>query len=978
MLLPTTSGSGSFLRLGASDATDTDTGNTYTIEYSYNFQRHVVRRSTKSRSNNNNNNNAVQLQPVPSSAAAAAVVLESFVWLDQALEQYPTAELMPLTCYTFHDATATELRVVPSNDTVVPWMVAGGGLDNCDNDENAPTSKHSYPVLQLPIGRNETDLAAAAAATATTDVPSQLQEIQGILESQLRWYPAQAKSLLDKVPGLRFVAPDQLRERLAFFLAPQGSPADNSNKNNNNNIVDWPRRFYCQGHGAGMSIAQLSHALEIVPHMLLPVQTATTTTTTTASLVQQTVVMCEQTPSVIWDIACQQCDLTGTAHADQAAVAYLHWKGWEWTVWRTLLAALPRTVTASTVPAWDWATNTSNSSKQSLPQQLRAPVLQYLQLRLQVGPAQIHAMFKTHGAAARYSLPHCRRTLNALQSLLQCQSAHVQAMILLMPSLLGASADSLRARQEFWTVKVGLTAQQLRQVCGKKPAVLQYSVDANLQPKLDFFADTLEIPETALVRLTCSHTELWGRSLERHLRPMSVSFADRVGLSPAEFGQMAVRAPELLLCHYENNLQVKLNFLQDRLGLEPDELKAMILATPRILMQSMEYSLQPKIGFLEQASASKGKEQQESRAVLKENPSLLLTSKTVLKDRLERALTASSENTTLSDLLDRSLAAKRARRKSKAVLLVTLSNPVQVKLEFPNVAAAAIHAGISKSNMYHVVRQGRSLQGKKYIYANTTTISMANPTPLLSSGERLPLTLNSPTISVTQPLDSTTVASSTGSISLVVCAAGRAYPPENAVRGRRRAGGLAFRVPTWTLNDWRKVCANLWTSQRMRLLSDGKTMVIAYQYTRPSRPRCSLYACREALRAASQWLEYQEEPHRTIDITIETDSNYVLDLLRNTSQVLEWGKAKTKDDFVYTGPLPVYQVNQDILYPLARIFYHLVQQDQPALATPVNESPLVRGHNVTVCFVHSNRDLSNRQVGKVALHAAQLTYDKIN
>jgi hypothetical protein len=465
---------------------------------------------------------------------------------------------------------------------------------------------------------------------------------------------------------------------------------------------------------------------------------------------------------------------------------------------------------------------------------------------------------------------------------------------------------------------------------------------------------------------------------------MAHGFQEHANLSPAEFGRMVIQAPELLRCNYKNNLLVKLEFLRDRLGLGPDELRAIMIATPRILMQSMEHSLQPKIALLEESSTGGKKE---SLVVLRKNPSLLLNSHSALKGRLERASSVDAENATLSDLLNRSSAAKRARRTCKAVWLISSDNEKGAELEFANAAEAASHASISTSNMYNVLRQGRLLQGNKYVYANSTSSPAAGDSAAVPVRTRLKTKTTLET-TIMEPATTTTTDTTPGIVSLRICAAGRAFPAESVVRGRRRAGGLALCVPSWTKNDWRKVCTNLWTEKRMRLLPDEQTIIVAYLYTRPSRPRCSLYACREALRAAAQWLDYQEEA-REMELTIETDSNYVLDLLQNTTQVLEWGSATTKDEFRYTGPLPLHQINRDILYPLARTYYHLVQQDLPlirtaatAKATSLSPSTAVQEgirpcHNVTVRFVHSNQDLNNRQVGKVALSAARRTYDKI-
>jgi hypothetical protein len=965
-------------------ANTTTASPSYTLQYSPNFQRHIVRRIDVNVNANVNTTNITDTSAANSITNTEGVVVESFRWLDQAVEKYPSAELLPLKwrLASFDENASAPSANANAPQLPPPWMVAGGGWDD---ESNTNASRYSasaqYPVHFISL-------------TLPDEQAAHTARIQAVVQSVLKLFPTQVDQLLTAVPFLHYACPAQLQERLAFLLAPLPTDA-NVLQQVNHSAVDWPRQFYQSGQGAGMSVAQVSHALKVVPLQLLRRLPPGTGTGTGGGIMSDSAAdaaadilllahLYEQTPSVVMEMAHQQLDpwLTGVPRQQVAAAAYLHYKGWEWTQWRVVLTALPGIVTPSEEVGWELLENGGSTAIRA-PKHLKGAALQYLQLRLQVGPGVIYAMLKTHLPLTRYSVQHIRRNLNDLQSLLNLSSADLE-VILVMPSLLGMSRKGIQAKVDFWMDDVGLTVEQLRQVVKRKPAVLQYSIEENLRPKLDFFCRELEIPAIDLAaKLTCSHPDVWGRSLDRHLQPMAYGFQEHATLSPAEFGRMVIQAPELLRCHFKNNLLFKMEFLRDRLGLRPDELKAMVLATPRILMQSVQYSLQPKIALLEESSTAGTKE---SQAVLRRNPSLLLNAHGILKERLERASSVDAENTTLSDLLNRSSAAKRARRTPKAVWLVPSDNEKVVELEFANASEAASHACISTSNMYNVLRQGRLLQGKKYVYANSTSLPAADASDVLPARK---------TIEIKTTLETTakkpiTTDTTPGIVSLRICAAGRAFPAEDVVRGRRRAGGLALFVPSWTLNDWRKVCTNLWTEKRMRLFPDGQTIILAYLYTRPSRPRCSLYACREALRVAAQWLDYQEEA-KEMDITIETDSNYVLDLLQNTTQVLEWGKAATKDAFCYTGPAPLHQVNRDILYPLARTYYHLVQQDLPltrtstvatAKATSLPSSAVAQQgsrprHNVTVRFVHSSRDLDNRHVGKVALHAARLTYDKI-
>jgi hypothetical protein len=109
-----------------------------------------------------------------------------------------------------------------------------------------------------------------------------------------------------------------------------------------------------------------------------------------------------------------------------------------------------------------------------------------------------------------------------------------------------------------------------------------------------------------------------------------------------------------------------------------------------------------------------------------------------------------------------------------------------------------------------------------------------------------------------------------------------------------RAGGLTLR-PFLDINDWRKVCTNLWTEKRMRLLPDGQTFGLS---TRPSRPRCSLYACRGLFEPPSV-AGLQEEAKRWILPSKRTQS-WISCRIRPKS----WNGEGCHKCFSATGPAP--------------------------------------------------------------------------
>jgi hypothetical protein len=236
--------------------------------------------------------------------------------------------------------------------------------------------------------------------------------------------------------------------------------------------------------------------------------------------------------------------------------------------------------------------------------------------------------------------------------------------------------------------------------------------------------------------------------------------------------------------------------------------------------------------------------------------------------------------------------------------------------------------------MYATIRKGKLLNDRKYIFLDESSAEIslgADP----SADEREVAWLDSfPDSAVASTTSRKKAASSEGmnSQKLTVYVTARAYPDEDGIRGRRRAGGIVLHVPTWNVNDWRATCHELWKGQRFRVLPDGQTVLMPFSYTRPSAPRCHLYAACEALRVCREWVRRGQKNSilSSFELTLVTDSNYVVDMVSNTTKLLEWGYPNSQQTFVYasegTSELPKVskqRANIDILYPLARAYYDL-------------------------------------------------------
>ena len=217
-------------------------------------------------------------------------------------------------------------------------------------------------------------------------------------------------------------------------------------------------------------------------------------------------------------------------------------------------------------------------------------------------------------------------------------------------------------------------------------------------------------------------------------------------------------------------------------------------------------------------------------------------------------------------------------------------------------------------------------------------------------------------------------ADATNEKRLTVHVSGRIYPPadDSQPRGGRKVGGMAIAVSCLS-NSSSAILRSLFEEGflpqllgyrecQMDTKRDGLVALLGYNNLGPSRRRCSLYGIFFALKLVNQlYITHGKHAKTQVSsakngetfsklpthIEIVTDSNYVYELLKNTTRVQEWGNVTNFKDFQYTGHGPKWFANTDILYSLSRAYYNMVDQ-QGALATA--------GYgNVTIGFVLNSR-----------------------
>ena len=433
-------------------------------------------------------------------------------------------------------------------------------------------------------------------------------------------------------------------------------------------------------------------------------------------------------------------------------------------------------------------------------------------------------------------------------------------------------------------------------------------------------------------------------------------FKSECGMSNEEVSRILISVPQLFSLNWQTNVKKKIEFLGRRLNLSQPALRSLLLSVPRVLMHSIDRSLEPKIQKLESASITSN----EAIRTIVSNPSLLLTSMSVLNHRIETCI---ASNNTVEEYLKprRTAEGKASIRRTRTKRGVVEFSGDKVTKEFSDVAAAADMVGTSKANMYNIIKTGRVFHGKTFAWVSNNASNKPSARPSLVSRKKKLTTANDRfyqelranlvpdqnrvrlvemlrNSSVKRPDRDKGKRKRKNRLYLQAFVSGRTYPPEasNQARGREKAGGLAMYLPQLRGNLLQTAAENVFSNQLMSTPYGGSRfchglIVLGYIYIKPSRNRCGLYVCRDILRIIAQLLQLEAScpdlPNNVIDIDIFTDSNYAWDLLKNNTSLLRWGSHTRQDEIIYDGEMDDWMSNTDILYPLSRTFYRVVNQE---------------------------------------------------
>lgn len=501
----------------------------------------------------------------------------------------------------------------------------------------------------------------------------------------------------------------------------------------------------------------------------------------------------------------------------------------------------------------------------------------------------------------------------------------------------------------------------------KQPALLQYSIDASLRPKLKFLIEEAGVPQYTIGRIIKLAPAIFGLSLDRTLKVTVSTISERCDFSRDRIGALIATEPYILTLSLKNKIEPTFTLLSNLLQISTaTELGFLIEAAPRVFLQSIESSLLPKFNLLRKALEVEGerngrphrsiKAEVTAASILKLNPALLTTTLSILHKRVNQYLIEKSplevafqprsygrkrlftiyNNHTLNSITTNQM----NRKRQKVVELSSDEKTIVQTFESVNDAADRLH--VTASSIYLACSRNGRVKNRPFRYADegeipispkmveTSLVSRNTINVVRSSG----ICLNNLESGLTKLFDPSATF-----VSLDVFVSSSMYPKDDIhlARGSRKAGGIALHFPLHGLelgvqlrSCTEQAFGNTMPESDMGSNFSNGLILCNFPYSRPSRNRCDLYACHCALKLINQLIKYaclirRNRTDFDVRVRICTDSSYAWKILQDTERLLRWGSGESIDAFVFDGGCPESLANVDLLFPLAQLLHKMIQ-----------------------------------------------------
>eukprot|EP00752_Nemacystus_decipiens_P014924 g13285.t2 len=173
--------------------------------------------------------------------------------------------------------------------------------------------------------------------------------------------------------------------------------------------------------------------------------------------------------------------------------------------------------------------------------------------------------------------------------------------------------------------RAGLSANQIKEVTKSHPRILDYDVEAKLEPHAEWLEREGLTTRASIAKVICDHPQILGLNIssnlspktkwlrsylglstrgvatiikaEPHLVEQAVWLEKRLGLDRQGVAKVLVRRPQLFWSRTDS-VETKLGWLREGLGLDESDIGRVIRDFPVILGYSVEENMQPKLAWL--------------------------------------------------------------------------------------------------------------------------------------------------------------------------------------------------------------------------------------------------------------------------------------------------------------------------------------------------------------------------------------------
>lgn len=557
------------------------------------------------------------------------------------------------------------------------------------------------------------------------------------------------------------------------------------------------------------------------------------------------------------------------------------------------------------------------------------------------------------------------------------------------------ASNNMLPKLDTLQAELKLSNRDTRKLILRMPSLIGMGM-AGLHARLDFFTKEANMTMDDVKEAVMKQPSLLQYGVSSSLRPKLNFLLDEIGISESSIGRIIKSAPAIMGLSLTDNLRPKAVSLMQLCSFDQHGVGDIVSTSPQILLLSQKSKIEPTIKFL-------------SSALMLSEPKvgqLILQTPRILQQGLETSLARKIEM--LTDMSNSREAAVAIIHKNPA-LLVTSNAVLEDRIERCPRDTDIAKWLQPKSQRNKQPRYEKNSIGDQVISSSDAAFNSLTRIFHCAASAAQELCISKSVIHKAcksgMPIDGNYLYSLSDpplahpskakmshhakTIPISIFCSGGTYPSDSAdiARGQSRTGGLAIQVFTdGSIHDRSQFLKEFSAAARScfgihvpRNDQDESILIAVFPLVNPSLNRCDIFSCAASLMILEAYLATKRNEKDTLyDIKIYTQSNYAWKFVKSKDRLAELGSYFTSQEMLSRLNMAGYLSNIDILNPLARSFSRLNGHAEPL------ESTHWVHDNANVDFLHSmdeitliNGGLSYvRRLHRQAKYAAMWQYSR--